>query len=406
MRAFRDFVTEYGAAIVREWQAIRADKAVALVVGVASLLYAVAYPIPYLRQLARDIPVVIVDQDGSVMSRLLARMVNATEQVEVARVVGSFAEAEALVREGKMRGAVVIPAEFERSVQRGDRAVIGVYGDASYFMVYSQIATGVSQAVGTLSAGVELRRLQAGGLNDVAARRARDPLPVSVRPLYNPSGGYGNTNVPVVLVLVLQQTMLIGIATLAGTRRERRGSAVNAEEPVGEYALPVLLGRASAYVGIYLVHAVAAYAIAYGIYDLPHYPGTLPRLLVFLLPFLFAAAFLGLTISRLFLSRESALQALIFTSVPAIFISGFSFPAEAMPAWLRALAQLLPSTHGIAGALRVVQMGASLTEVRGPWLTLWVLSAVYLALASFALRRRVVVDEAFTDAGATPAIAR
>ncbi len=388
IRAFRAFMSEYGAAIAREWRAIRDDKAVSLVVGVASLLYAVAYPIPYLRQLARDIPIVIVDEDGSAMSRLLARMVNATEQVGVDRVVGSFVEAEALVRDGKMRGAVVIPAEFERSVQRGDRAVIGVYGDASYFMVYSQIAAGVSQAVGTLSAGVELRRLQAAGLNEVAARRARDPLPVSVRPLYNPSGGYGNTNVPVVLVLVLQQTMLIGIATLAGTRREQRGAASGSEDALEDHDLPLLLGRASAYVGIYLVHAAAAYAIAYGIYDLPHQPGSLPRLLVFLLPFLFAAAFLGLTISRLFLSRESALQALIFTSLPAIFISGFSFPAEAMPAWLRALAQLLPSTHGIAGALRVVQMGASLTEVRGPWLTLWGLSAVYLGLASLALRGR------------------
>jgi ABC-2 type transport system permease protein len=388
MRGLREFLAEVVDAALGELRAIRADKAVAIVVVVASLLYAVSYPIPYLRQLARDIPIVIVDEDGSAMSRLLGRMVDATEQVAVTRVVGSLAEAEALVRDGKMRGAVLIPAAFERNVQRGDRAVIGVYGDASYFMVYSQIANGVSQAVGTLSAGVELRRLQATGLNDAAARRARDPLPLAVRPLYNPSGGYGNTNVPVVLILVLQQTMLIGIATLAGTRRERGMAAASPGDALADHDLPLLLGRASAYVGIYLVQAVASYTIAYGMYDLPHHPGTLPRLLVFLLPFLFAAAFLGLAISRLFLSRESALQALIFTSLPAIFISGFSFPAEAMPAWLRALAQLLPSTHGIAGALRVVQVGASLAEVRGPWLTLWALSALYLALASLALSGR------------------
>nr|HPK66824.1 ABC transporter permease [Thermoanaerobaculia bacterium] len=67
--------------------------------------------------------------------------------------------------------------------------------------------------------------------------------------------------------------------------------------------------------------------------------------------------------------------------LPAVFLAGFSWPPEAVPAWLRRGALLLPSTPGMAGFLRLDQMGATLSEVRGEWMTLWVLAIVYFLLA-------------------------
>lgn len=328
------------------------------------------------------------DQNQTAMSRQVTRRADASEQIAVAAVGGSMREGESLVRNATTRGALVIPVDFERSVLRGERAIIGVYGDASYFMLYNQVATGAAGAIGTLSAGVELRRLQASGLTAAAARVARDPLPLSVRPLYNPSGGYGNTNVPAVLILILQQTLLIGIGSLAGARRERRtASADEVDAAPAPHRVARLLGAAIAYVCIHFCHLLLFFAVVYRIYDLPQ-RGSMAVATLFLVPFLLAAAFLGLAISRLFLERESALQALLFSSLPALFISGFSFPAEAMPGWVRALAQLLPSTHGIDGALRVLQMGVSFGDVRPQWLALWGLTALYFFLALVTLRPR------------------
>jgi ABC-2 type transport system permease protein len=295
-------------------------------------------------------------------------MLDAAEQLRVARVLAEVAEGRSMVRRREVRGAIVIPAGFERRVLRGERAVVGVHADASYILQYSQISTGASQAIGTLSAGIELRRLQASGLGPAAARRARDPLPVAVRALWNPSGGFGNANVPAVLVLILQQTMLIGIGTLAGARREAHDRAPGSSAR--------LVGRALVYVGIYAAHVVLLFGIAYGAYGLPHRASVWRALLV-LAPFLLATAMMGLAISRLFRDRVAAIQALVFTSLPAIFVSGYSFPAEAMPPWLRALARLLPSTHAIPAAVRAVQMGASLAELREPWLALWGLALAY-----------------------------
>lgn len=379
-----DGVRALYSAFLDELRAIRNDKGALTIIVAGALAYSLVYPLPYTRQLAREIPIVVVDQDGTATSRQLTRMTDAAEQVSIAAVVPSMAEGEALVRQGKVRGAMWIPRDFERSVFRGDRAIVGVYGDASYFMVYNQIATGISQGVGTLSAGVELKRLQASGFTAAAARVARDPLPLAVRPLYNPSGGYGNTNVPAVLILILQQTLLIGIGSLAGARRERP-SVPNANASSGGARGWRLLGRALAYVSIYFVHLTLFFTVVYRLYDLP-FRGSMWMTMWFLVPFLLAVAFLGLSISRLFLERESALQALLFSSLPALFISGFSFPAEAMPAWVRAFAQLLPSTHGIAGALRLLQMGASLGDVRAETIWLWGLTFAYAAIAYVSYR--------------------
>ena len=91
------------------------------------------------------------------------------------------------------------------------------------------MATGFAETVGTLSAGIDIRRLEARGRTEAAARALRDPLPLLVRPLFNPTEGYASYVVPAVLVLILQQTLLIGIGLLGGTAVEAR--PCHPEEP-------------------------------------------------------------------------------------------------------------------------------------------------------------------------------
>lgn len=385
-------VTRFLEALRGELRAALHDPAALLVLCAAPVVYALIYPLPYSRQAARDVPVVVVDEDGSALSRRLARMVDATEQAAVICTVHSAVAAEALVLRGDAHGIVVIPAGTEARVQRGERAHVGVYGDASRFMYYSQVANGAAQAVGTLSAGIEIRRHQAGGATEDAARSRRDPLPVVVRASYNPTAGYGFSVVPGVYILLLQQTMLVGIGTLAGGRRERvpdppqqplasrRGASLARRVRRSVHIGTWLLGRGAAYVLLYVLHACLYYGVMYRIYGMPlRAPAGVA--LLFLLPFLAATAFLGITVSTLFREREIALPVLVVTSLPALFISGFPWPAEALPAWLRAAAHLLPSTSGIDGAVRITQLGASLAEVAGAWLNLWLLCAAFFGAA-------------------------
>lgn len=373
----------------RELQAALGDPGVFLILVGGVILYSLFYPLPYLPQVMKDVPVVPVDLDRSALSRRLLAMADANELVRLVEPATSTAEAEREVREGRAGGVLVIPAGFERDVLRGEQVTVGALADAGYFLVYRQAVTGMLQAAGSLSAGIEIRRLRAGGASDVQARERRDPLPVEFRPLYNPSGGYASFVVPAVFVLILQQTLLIGIGMVRGTEREQPGgrpAGGPTGEPVRDHHVAVVLGRTLFYLALYAVHAIFYFGLLFHLYGFPQraHPAAL---VLFLLPFLLAAIFLGLAISALFRRRETAMQALLFTSLPAVFLAGFSWPAEAIPAWLYWVARLLPSTSGIDGFLRLSQMGAGLVDVRTAWLILWGLCALYFPLACLATRR-------------------
>ena len=367
-------------AVAWEFRAIFSDSGLLLVFVGAVFFYALVYPIPYLPQVLKEVPVVVVDLDHSALSRQLVRMVDATEQVQVAGAPASLAEAEVEVREGRVSGALVIPENFQEQVKRGRAASVAAYADASYFLVYRQAMTGMVTAARVLSAGIEIQRLRATGVPAEQALKARDPVPLVLRPLFNPSEGYASFVVPAVFVLILHQTLLIGIGMLGGTMRERGASPSPSSIGSPLDFLPVLLGRTTAYLLLYGFHSIYYFGVVYHFYGFPH-RGTPGASALFLLPFLLSVIFLGITLSGLFRDRETAMQALLFTSIPALFLVGFSWPPEVIPAWLRSAALLIPSTAGIGGFLRVNQLGASLHEVRFEWLVLWSLAALYFLTA-------------------------
>jgi ABC-2 type transport system permease protein len=370
-------VSSFYQVFRNELRTIFSDVGVLLILIGAVVIYSFFYPLPYLPQVLRDVPVAVVDQDKSALSRQLIRMSDAHPFLRVARQAESVSEAEAWVRSGRIGGLIFIPEGFARKIARGEQTTVGVYADASYFLVYRQVMTGMVTVTRTLSAGVEIRRLQAGGKTARQAMAAQQPLSLITTPLFNPSEGYASYVVPAILVLVLQQTLLIGIGMVGGTSRE------NGASPFGAAtfsAFTVIFGKAAAYFSLYAVHAVYYFFVVFGLYGFPQ-RGTPVTVMLFLLPFLLSVILLGLTLESLFIRRETAIQALLVTSLPAVFLAGFSWPAEAIPAWLRLSSFLIPSTAGIEGFIRINEMGASLHDVRGEWLILWGLCTIYFLLA-------------------------
>src|SRR5690625_7724235 len=109
---------------------------------------------------------------------MLNKIANATPQISIQNIVYTEADAEHELAMGKALGVLVIPPNFERDILRSERVFGCIYGDAGYFLAYSQLASGLAPATGTLSAGIEIRRLQSAGYTEASAFARRDPLPV------------------------------------------------------------------------------------------------------------------------------------------------------------------------------------------------------------------------------------
>lgn len=358
--------------MLAELRAALSDRGVVLIIIGGSIFYALFYPLPYQAQVAVGLPVIVVDQDGSAHSRALIRRVDAAEQVRVIEVVHESRGAEQKLRDMQAAGMLVIPPDFGRDVLRQRPVQVGAFGNAAFMVLYSQTVTGMSNAVQDFSSEIVRERKLADGRPPLLADTLAQPLAVDLHELFNPDGGYANYIVPAVLILILQQTFLIGIGMMGAGRREQ-GLARAA-------GLRELLAQSGAYVLLMAVLLGFFLLVVYQVYDFPRF-GRMRDVYWLLLPFFLAVTFLGLALGQLFRSRETAMQLMMMVSVPAIFLAGFAWPAEIMPIWLVALGQLIPSTPGIDGFVRVYQMGASLDEVRPAQLQLWLLAGFYLLAA-------------------------
>jgi ABC-2 type transport system permease protein len=372
---------------IQEYRNILSDKAALLVFFGAILLYPIVYPIPYLPEVVREVPLAVVDLDHSQASRTLIRMVNASESVAVAMMPDNLAQAEDAFYRGQVFGVLVISNDFNKTLLQGKQANVSVYADASYFLVYRTVMTGVVKSSRYFAAGIEIKRLMASGLSQNKAMAVRDPVELISVPLFNAFGGYASYVVPAVLILLLQQTLLIGTGLLGGTAREQQNARFffhNGKRSASVF--PVIIGKTIAYGSLYMVHALYYFSVVYRFYNFPLRSQPF-EIFWFLLPFLLSVTLLGLALSTLFKSRETSMLLLVFTSIPILFLAGFSWPVECIPEWLRALSLLLPSTPGISGLIKMNQMGASLQEVKSEWFMLWGQCALYFVLASICFNR-------------------
>jgi len=367
-----------GGAFKAEWRRVLGTRSAFSVLFLAPLVYGIYYPQPYLNQILRKLPIAVVDNDLSDLSRRIVETLDASGALSVAVRARTLAEARTAIDRGKAFAAVEIPAGTERDVLKGITAHIPVYADATYLFIFRSTASGVATAVGALTSELVSRGARSDGSLVKAKLASMSPADVLLQPIFNPVGGYASYIVPAAFVLILQQTLLIGAAMLTGTALASAGGAFAG-----------VLGRGIAHLTVYLP-ALALYLIVlpriYGFSTLGH----LPQIFALATVFLLATSFMGQAIGAWFTRPENATILLLATSLPQFFMAGFAWPREAIPDAALALGRIFPADSAIDGIVRINQLGASIWEVAHDWLALWCLALAYFALAvisAFAVKR-------------------
>lgn len=361
------------------WRSALTDRGTLLMFIGAPLIYAFFYPWPYLTQELRRVPVAIVDQDQSNIARQIGRFTQASPRLDLRFVTASEAEARAALARREIEAYVLLPKDMKRAVLHGQGVVVPVLADGAYFLINKVALSGFGEVLGTVSAGAELRQLQAKGASPAAAAASRSPLNLSLVALYNPTQGYGSYVVPAVAVLIIQQLLLIGTAMWVGSWFEQR-------RPAAE-SLAIWSARTAAFASLGLLSAAWFFGPVFRFFDYGH-SGNVAGAALLLLPYCWSIAALGVALGALLADRERSMQALLCTSLPIAFLSGFSWPREALPAPLFALGDFIPAVVGIQAFVRLNQMGATLAELR-PLAHILVLQALgFSLLAVWALWRR------------------
>jgi ABC-2 type transport system permease protein len=344
----------------------------------ATCVYAAFYPQPYINEALRDLPIAIVDHDGTLGSQELARRVDATPDVAITMALPDLATAQHEVYARHISGILFVPQYFERDLLHGRPSPVALYADASYFLAYQRISGGVSAVARTFGAEVETARLIAAGIDPAIATAAADPMPLTSVALFNPQGGYATYVLPAAFVLLVQQTLLIGVGLLGKLPGGRFGSRDGEAATAGPFA--IVFGKLFAYLLLEALVLPFYLIILPYLYGLPRL-GSPTHILIFALPFVLAVGAFGLVVAAVFRTPLGVQLAFAAIGLPFFFLAGFAWPPEAIPHAIRLASVVVPSSEAIDGFVKISQLGAPLFDARREFLTLWVLAIVYGGIA-------------------------
>lgn len=376
------FITRMCNAWFRELKCIFTDEGALLFCIFLPLAYPVLYSWVYNNEVVREAPVAVVDNSHSSLSREFIQKFDASPDVSVVLYCRDNEEARRALGHGEVYGWLYFPEDFATNAGRLEKSNVSVYCDMSYMLTYKAIFQSAN-AVSALM-GSEIQSQLQSHYTKREEEISSAPLEIDEVPIFNTTVGYGNSILPAVLILVIQQAMFLAVGLIVGRDREKGFISVRG-------VVSALLGKCIAYLMVFAV------MFAYVTLLIPHIFGFVSMvhaydLFMLAVPYLLASVFLAFIVSDLVRYRENVMLVVVFTSLPFLFMTGVSWPQSAIPGFWQGVSNLIPSTFGVRAFVRMSSMGARLGDVAPEIQSLWLQVIVYGVLSVMVMYRRRLIN--------------
>lgn len=386
MKKLRLNLYDIWTALSAEVRHVFSDSTVLLIFFIAPLLYPLIFCYMYRTENVENLPVAVVDEAVCSESKRFIHKLDATPEINVEYKCCNMHEAQELLKNNEIHAIFYFPKDFSQRLASMQTAHIGVFADMSSFYYYKAALLGSNAVLIDEMHTIELQRYAMAGLTGEDAKIQLQPISDEEITAFNPTGGYGSFFLPALFVLVVHQTLFLGICLLCGDARENKRSLKNIPARLRTRSIHrVAIGRALCYLLIYTPIIIMTMWFIPRWFQLPQL-GNLYTILVFMLPFLLAVIFFGMTMGNLFVRQKlSPMLCFAFFSLVLFFLTGMVWPQCSIPKFWLWFSYLFPSTPGVQGFIKVSSMGASLADVRSEYLALWIQAAAYFATTVFSL---------------------
>ncbi|HMF22740.1 MAG TPA: ABC transporter permease [Pseudolabrys sp.] len=321
----------------------------------------------------RNLPTAVLMQESTDLSRSILAALQNTKYFKVTQLPHSEAEVDQLLASGTVLFAVEIPANFERSVRRGDKPAMLVIADAT-----DPVASGT--ALGALN---EVLQTALSHDRDVP-NSPNMPFEIRTHARYNPAALTQLNIVPGLVGTILTMTMLIFTA-LSVTREIERGTM---ESLLSMPITPVeiMLGKIVPYIFVGFVQAAMIIGIGVLLFGVP-VVGNLGLLAALSTLFIATNLSIGYTFSTVAQNQLQAMQMSMMFFLPNILLSGFLFPFAGMPVWAQYIGEALPLTHYLRIVRSIMLKGSGVSDLRYDAIAMFVLMLVAMTIAVTRFRR-------------------
>ena len=355
----------------REFSLVLRDEGVLIFFLLLPTVYPLVYTLIYNPEVVHDLPVVIVDDCRTQRSRQFAAMADATSAIKIVGYASDIEEARRCMNKKGCYGIMHILANYDLNINREKQSKVQFYCDMSLLIRYRAFLAALTDL--SLASDTEIQQQIIDTDSSPVANQAVI--------LGNPAEGFASFVIPGLLILIIQQSLVLGITMLGGGAYERR-RANNGIDPMAVKApvVATILGKSLCYFTIYIPLIVYMLHFVPIIFDLPRV-GSMSQWLPMVVPFTFAAIFMGMTLQPLVRQRETSMIVVVFSSLLFLFLSGITWPRYAMSRLWLAIGDMIPSTWAVNAFTRINSDGATLQQNMWSLIALWILCAIYLTTA-------------------------
>ena len=295
------------------------------------------------RGVARNIPIAVLDQDHTALSRKLTQMIDDTPTALISYEVQSMEEAERLMREGRISAVVEIPAFFEKNILSNTQTHIESSISGANITVNGLLSKDLQTVATTFQAGIQLQLLMKQGLTEKQAMAQIMPVRFVKHVLFNPYINYSYYLSPSFMPMMLMIFAMLVTIFAIGTEL-KHGTAREWLDTAGGSVLPALVGKMLPLVAMMLLMTLLMFVILFDIVGVP-LNGSLAMLLTGCMLFVLAYMSIGVLIISVMSNLRMSLSLGGGYSVLAFTFSGLTFPMMAMYPWVRAFSKIFPFTY-------------------------------------------------------------
>lgn len=343
----------------REMRNISKDSSLFLILLIAPVLYAFMYGSIYLNKGEEKVKLALIDDDGTVVSRLLTEQLNATPMIEIIPA-SNISEAREKMYQGEVEGYFYIQKDLEKFIFSQKQANVNLVLNASRFLPSSDLLSTVTKVCLTVGAGVRKTYFNKQGMSEDESMKMTNPINMDYRPLYNSSMTYGSFLLPGLLAIILQQTLLIGVA--AGFTSEREQKKLGELYRISGFSISkLILGKGILYLCIFMIFGMFFATVNFSVFGVA-VRGSFIDLAFITTIFISSVIVLGMLIGSFFRSKLFAFQVLVFSSYPIFLITGYSMPYQSLPSVIQILSNLIPTSPFLKVYISIVQAGGSVAD--------------------------------------------
>ncbi len=326
---------------------------------IAPILYPVLYGVIYLDKVETEVPVAVLNEDNSPLSRSLISSLDAHQNISITKYLSNEHEISEYIELDNGNAVVMIPDNFSKKIYNKEQTSVELFISPNRLLVAGDIGFPISELTNAFSAKISAKLLETKGIP--AARQTDLLLPIKTNfvNLFNPYVTYGDLVLALLFTMIIVQITVISCA--ASSAREWGNKWINTFS-VTSNPFTILSGKLFTILNIYLIASIFIFLVWVPLFDINIYSPSLILLIIMIIA-ISANTVFGLLIGTFFKRKVTVMLALGFTTYPFFFLSGVIWPSSQIPMALQYIGYILPSTPTLRSIYFAAQMGSNISVI-------------------------------------------